>query len=123
MKKKQIKNREVVNISCLKNKDKDKLILNSLINKTSFSIFTSQDYNGEEDYLNSLSDEEKEWLNNFLRGYYLRDAKSGKEVGLTSEHMKEAYKNYRRVKNDYFNHNDMRDSFYNEKNLKDDKND
>jgi len=63
----------------------------------------AEDYKQEEKYLTSLSDEEKEWLNTFLQGYYHQSKKAMDKLNFPLMLRRERYNQHRGVKNDVYN--------------------
>ena len=67
----------------------------------SYSNFLYE-YFHEADYINSLSDSEKVWLNDFFRAYYFRDKKSMDKLGFSVEVRRDRYNRHRGTINDVF---------------------
>lgn len=70
--------------------------------RDSYSQFT-EEYLEEPKYINSLSDDEKVWLNDFFRAYYGRDSKVFNKLNFTPKQRRESYNRHRGVVNDIYN--------------------
>jgi hypothetical protein len=68
----------------------------------SYVQYVHDDYREEDIYLASLSDADKEWLNDFLRAYYGIEPKYMEKVSMPVEMRRERYRQHRGVKRDIY---------------------
>lgn len=70
--------------------------------KDSYYHHLHEDYINESKYINSLSDDEKEWLNDFLLGYYHRNKQAMDRLKFPLELRRSRYNQHRGVINDVY---------------------
>lgn len=88
-------------LRCVSNKRKGLWLLAKT--RDTYAKYMKEDYEQEEKYLASLSDEEKEWLNTFLQGYYHQNKKAMDILNFPLALRRERYNQHRGVKNDVYN--------------------
>lgn len=72
--------------------------------KDSYAQYMHDDYKDEAKYINSLSDDNKEWLNDFLLGYYHRSKPAFERLKFPVMLRRARYNQHRGVVADIYNH-------------------
>ena len=88
--------------SKLRTKTRSKGLWTIAQSKHSYYQYIQKDYKDEGDYINSLSDDEKEWLNDFLLAYYHRNKKAMDKLNFSKDLRRSRYNQHRGVVNDFY---------------------
>lgn len=67
-----------------------------------YKKLVTDDYKHEKNYLKSLTESEKQWLETFISGYYFRNTQSFLKLNFTVSQRRASYNRHRAILNDIY---------------------